>query len=279
MNKLQKVEVDILEKILKICEKYDIKYYILGGTLLGAVRHKGFIPWDDDIDIGMFRNDYEKFIKVAAKELGNNYILNYYKDHKNEKDYISYYMARVENESVKVINKNANTELVLNAWIDVFPIDGIPNNKIIAFFYKFKMLYLRCLLRLSQYSKIVTKNYKKKDFITRIFIRLGKVINFEKILNKDEILESIDKNLKKYNPENCDKIFIWAGACKSYKFIELYPKKVYLDFSEYDFENIKLVGPKDFNYILSRQYGEYMELPKEEDRNKHSTEIISERRG
>jgi len=274
MTKLQKVELEILKEVLKICEKHNLEYYILGGTLLGAVRHKGFIPWDDDIDIGLMREDYEKFIEIAKKELPKNLILNYYKLHRNEKDYTTYYMIRIENEKVKLVNRTAQEEQIINSWIDIFPIDGLPKNKLLKKLHEFRLLTLRAELRYSQYSKLVTQNTNTKDFIMRVFIKLGKVINFEKIFNKDKVLDKIDKTLKKYPTEISEEIINFAGACKSYKFIEVFPKKVYDDIVEYEFEDTKLKGPQDYDYILSHQYGEYMVLPKEEDRNKHSTEVL-----
>ena len=276
ISNLQKAELDILKQVLVLCQKHNIEYYILGGTLLGAVRHKGFIPWDDDIDIGMKRDEYERFIEIAKKELPSNLILDYYKEHKGEKDYSSYYMVRIENTKVKMKCTMAKQERIINSWIDVFPIDGLPNNKIKKFFHKLKLLYLRMTIRYSQYSKLVTQNEKKKDFFVRILIKLGRIIDFEKIFNKDKELEKLDKTLKKYNPKDCDEIINFAGACKSYRFIEIFPKKIYDELAEYDFEDIKLVGPKDYNAVLSHQYGDYMTLPKEEDRNKHNTEVIYE---
>ena len=80
MNNLQlesvhKVQLEIANEVKRICDKYNIKYFMIAGTLLGAVRHKGFIPWDDDLDIGMLRNDYNRFIKLAAKDLKEIYYL------------------------------------------------------------------------------------------------------------------------------------------------------------------------------------------------------------
>ena len=276
MTKLQNAELNIVKELIHLCEKHNIKYYIVGGTLLGAIRHKGFIPWDDDIDIAMLRPDYEKFIEIAQKELPQNFILDYYKLHKNEEDYTTYYMARVENSKVKLITRVAEVERILNAWVDIFPLDGLPNNPIKCFFHKWRLLYLRAALRYSQYSKIVTKNAKNKDLIMRIFIKVGKIINFEKIFNKDKVLDKIDKTLKKYPCEGSKEIINFAGACKSYKFIELFPKRIYAERASYTFEDTCLMGPKDYNYVLTHHYGDYMTPPSDENKNKHQTEVIEE---
>lgn len=276
MTKLQEAELNIVKEIIKLCEKHSIKYYIVGGTLLGAVRHKGFIPWDDDIDIAMLRPDYEKFIEIAKKELPKNLILDYYKFHKNEKNYNTYYMARVEDSKVKLISKVAEVERILNAWVDIFPLDGLPKNRIKCFFHKIRLLYLRAALRYSQFSKIVTKNAQNKDIIMRLLIKIGKVINFEKIYNKDKVLEKIDKNLKKYSCEGSKEIINFAGACKSYKFVELFPKYIYDETSSYKFEDIYLKGPKNYDYVLSHHYGNYMIPPSDDNKNKHQTEVIEE---
>ena len=274
MNKLQQVELNILIETINILNKHNLKYYVLGGTLLGCIRHKGFIPWDDDIDIGLLRDDYEKAIKILKEELPENYLLNYYKDHKNENDYTSYYMAKVENKEIQVINKTAEENRIMNAWIDIFPIDGLPKNKIKSFFHKFHLLILRAKLRYAQYSKLVTKNTKNKDIFMRFMIFIGKIFRLEKRYDKDKILDKLDKTLKKCKVSDSKDIINFAGAVKSYKFIEIFPKTVYDDLVEYDFENISVIGPKNYDFILTKQYGKYMELPPLDMRNKHNTEII-----
>ncbi len=272
LRKLQLTELDIVKEIIKICEKHNIKYYMLGGTLLGAVRHKGFIPWDDDIDIGMPRDDYEKFILIAKKELSSEFILNYFKDHVNEKKYLSHYITRIESEKVKLKNKTAKNIIISNAWIDVFAIDGLPNNKILSFFHKCKLLYLRMMLRYSQLSDLVSKDGKGKDIFTKFAIKVGKIINIEKHLDRHKYLDKIDKTLKKYRYNDSKYVINFSGACKNLKFIEIFPRSKYDSLIKYEFENIKLYGPKDYDYILKKQYGSYMIEP--ENKNKHNTETI-----
>lgn len=122
MEKLRIIEVDILDEVVRICNKYDINYYLAYGTLIGAVRHKGFIPWDDDIDIWMFREDYDRFAKIAEKELSEKY---YYQDWHKEKEY-PYNFAKVRLNDTVVLQKPI-TKLNIHhgIYIDIFPLDNI----------------------------------------------------------------------------------------------------------------------------------------------------------
>ncbi|HFI0816809.1 TPA: phosphorylcholine transferase LicD, partial [Streptococcus suis] len=101
MNSLHKVDIEIVKEVIDVCKKYDLTYYALGGTMLGAIRHKGFIPWDDDIDLGMPRKDYEKFLKVAPRHLSDKLkVVNY----KNTPEY-HYYITRILDTTTQVIEE------------------------------------------------------------------------------------------------------------------------------------------------------------------------------
>ena len=127
MELLHKVDLDIVKEVVSICDKYKMKYYMLGGTMLGAIRHKGFIPWDDDIDLGIPRKDYEKFLIVAPKELSSHLkVVNY----RTDPEY-HYYITRILDTETKVEEERiGNDNRYTNASIDIFPIDGTPNNGI-----------------------------------------------------------------------------------------------------------------------------------------------------
>ena len=103
LRELQLKELDILKQTIQIIENHDLSYFALGGTLLGAVRHKGFIPWDDDVDICMSRPDYEKFLEYAQKELPENLELGYFKTNPNHQKYC----ARIIDKNTTVKRSDA----------------------------------------------------------------------------------------------------------------------------------------------------------------------------
>ena len=129
-KKIWEKELDILEKIIKICEENDIKYSLCGGSLLGAIRHKGFIPWDDDIDVCMKREDYSKFLTIAEKELSYPYFVQY---SKTEKMYTRGH-AQIRNSETTAILKVETTSYGKNNYnkgifVDIFPLDNVPDNR------------------------------------------------------------------------------------------------------------------------------------------------------
>ena len=267
LNYLQEIEKNILKECLKIFQKYKLRYYALGGTLLGAVRHKGFIPWDDDIDIGMPRDDYEQFMNVYSKELPSHLELQFYQTH------VSYhnYVPKVVDKRVKVIDHSAQIPQHQYAWIDIFPLDGTPNNKILRKIHSFHLLFRRMMVNYSLFSTSVNLKTAKRPWHERVMIKLGQLLPFEKILNSKKELGKLDKALKKYTYTQSDYIANFMGA---YKLRELFPKKYYLEQSKYSFEDIEIIGPKNYDVILTQLYGKYLELPDETCRNHHHTEII-----
>ena len=269
LRKLQLIEIDILKEVVKICNEENITYYISGGTFLGAVRHKGFIPWDDDIDIAMPRKDYEKFREIANKKLPEGYIYRNFKDDEEIKTCFS----RVENGKVKVRDTSALKEDIRNAWIDIFPLDGMPKSKIKFFIRKYKLLYLRMMLQYSQFSKIVNQDLPNRPLHEKILIGVGKVIPFEKFLNTRKYMYKIDKELQK-DQKNSTYIMNFLGI---YKFKSVMNKdEIYAEGALYDFEGMKLNAPKDYDTYLTQIYGNYMAIPKKEHQNKHHTEVVIE---
>ena len=153
LRKLQLVDLEILIRIRDFCEANQITYYISGGTYLGAVRHQGFIPWDDDVDVAMPRDSYEKFITLFPESIkGSDMKLITYKNTENS---FYHYPIRVESDKVKMKYTGAVNEKVISAWVDVFPLDGMPSNPVKSKLHQFDLLAKRALFKLSCFDDVV----------------------------------------------------------------------------------------------------------------------------
>ena len=267
LRKLQLVERDILKQIIELCEKHGLRYYLMGGTFLGAVRHQGFIPWDDDIDIGLPRADFEKFWEIAQMELQAP--LGYVHFRTSERHI--YCNPKVYNYNTRVIDRSGVTEKETYAWIDVFPLDGMPGNSFLRKLYGFYLLFLRFLFVYSQFDKIVAVSLKNRVWYEQILVNIGKVVKFDKILNTRKLMEKIDRALKRFDYETSAYVGNFMGA---YRMKEVFPKKYYDETADYVFEGMLCKAPKDYDAILTQMYGDYMVPPEEDLRNKHNTEVI-----
>lgn len=267
LRKLQLIEVDILKQVIQICDQYDLTYYLLGGTFLGAVRHQGFIPWDDDIDIGMPRADFERFCKIAQDQLKEPYGFVSYK---NNAEHI-YFHPRVYNFNTRVIDRSGVKEKETHAWIDVFPLDGMPGNSFRRKLHGFRLLFWRLLFMYSQFDKIVNVSLKNRAWHERILIAIGKVVKFDKILNTHKIMDKIDRIMRRYDYATSSYVGNFMGA---YKMKEVFLKRYYEETAEYPFEDLLCPAPENYDAVLSQMYGDYMTPPQEEVQNKHNTEVL-----
>ena len=258
---LHKIELEILKEFLKISKKYSLKYYILHGTLLGAVRHKGFIPWDDDLDICMPRKDYENFLEIASKKLPDRLkIINYRTDPSYH-----YYITRIIDTNTKLIEERMHDETRnTHVCIDVFPIDGSPNNYFLRKIYYFRVLYHRALMSLCYKDSIDRKRPRKLP--EKVLLWIMEKIPVEKMTTPYKQKCKIDKLLKSQNVEKSKYIGNIMGA---YRTREMVPKKWYGKGKIYEFENMKLCGLEKYDDYLSYTYGDYMESPPTYKRKTH----------
>ena len=213
LRKLQLVELDILKKLIEIFNQNNICYYIIGGTLIGATRHRGFIPWDDDIDIAIPRNDYEKLIDLMRNINDDEIDMEYYKDDNS----LYFYPIRIVNKKYKIKEPRIKDGYA-NPWIDILPIDGNPNGKIKKSIFKLKMQYYKLLLGLHYVDNL--RDIKRKWY-EKVIIKFGKIIRVGKIINPTKIKDKLDKTLKNNKIEDCDVIGTCMGA---YFFMNLFQK-------------------------------------------------------
>ncbi|WP_321374244.1 LicD family protein [uncultured Draconibacterium sp.] len=260
IKKLHKINIETLKEVLQVCDSFKLNYYMLGGTMLGAIRHKGFIPWDDDIDIGMPRAHYEKFLDIAPQHLNKRLKI---RNFKTDPSY-HYYITRVLDTNTKVIEiRHKHENNYTHAAIDIFPLDGTPNNKILRKIFIFRVMMHRAMMSL-HYKDTIIINANRNPFET-LFLKLITKLPTEKIFNANKQKFIIDSLLKRYDMNTS---YYSGNLMGAYRTKELFPTSVYGNKS-YKFENINLRGIEDFDYYLSQLYGEYMKLPPENQRKIH----------
>lgn len=269
IRKLQLEELKILDEFIKICEKNQLRYYSLGGTLLGSIRHKGFIPWDDDVDVAMPRVDYEKFLKLSKDKFNDGFeIVNYDTD-----ENYRYPWARMITHNMRIINHMANIPREEYAWIDIIPLDGFPNKGIKRIIHKLHLSFWWNLNQIVQFDELVDQK-RKRSTLGRISLKLASLFKWlGKIINYKTCLKHINKALMKY-PYDSDSEEI-INFLAAYGFDEVFTRESFASYEKYDFEGRKLNGPKGYDDVLTRIYNSsYMELPPVEERNKHHAEIV-----
>ena len=243
---------DMLKQVDSICHAERLRYFLSGGTLLGAIRHKGFIPWDDDIDLMMPRPDYEIFLKRAEKRLPKRYILAF---PDRTKDY-SQPWIRIFDTRVAVDDSGMQRTLTRSLFVDIFPIDGLPSNRTLSnlCFKRVRAwdILLKCARRKALYPDERLKWLKKPMMaLTRV-----------RPLPKYAL--SLNKSARRCSFERAH----YAGvlATTHYGSRERMPVEVFRGSVQVPFEGGFFPAPIGYDTYLSRLYGDYMQLPPEEKR-------------
>lgn len=252
-NQLWKYELEILDEIVRICDTNKLEYFLIYGSLLGAVRHKGFIPWDDDIDIGMLRKDYNRFIEICIKGDMNN---SFYIQHqKNDKSYWLPYTKIRRNYTKFLLNNNNINSSHDGVFVDVFPFDNVPREKSIIG-HLIVIIINRILWPLMYYKKL--NDISNERLRVKIFVKLTNRVCLDKINNLIQSISSIMNSFK------TDYIFnSYNYPFKAFSLNEFYPlnKKIF---------NGKLYyTPGNYDYVLKKCYGDYHKLPDLEDQKGH----------
>lgn len=265
LQEIQQAELQILHEVLKVFKKYNLKHYAVDGTLLGAIRHKGFIPWDDDIDIGLPRPDYEKFLQIAESELKHPFYLHTFQ---NKRRQTGLYFTQVADESFVFKRKYGGKIVDTFAWIDIFPLDGVPERDISFKFWRTKCLLLTKMFSLSQIGNVYDIHGEKNQWKTKKekFIKIFLKLRLNKLLNSGRLWKSLDKSMKKYDYQYASRIIHF---CSPWRKRELFKKAVYEKANDYQFEDVTLRGPQNYDFVLTQIYGDYMTPPKEACMNSH----------
>lgn len=255
-DEIKKGELNILVAFDDYCKNHKLTYFMCGGTLLGAVRHKGFIPWDDDIDVFMPRPDYEKFRELTSfNPIKKDYLTcSIFPGIRR----IEYPFMKVIDNSTVVYEKGKSLKKSIGLWIDVFPIDGLPQdeNKIKSIYKKNR--FLRDIYGAATRSVKETNGFARK--VVKFLIK-----PFAKLYGVKRICKKIDLHSKEIDYETSENV---GGILWGYGPNELLKKKDLVQLPM-TFEGYEFSAPKNYDTYLSNLYGDYMQLPPEEKRVCH----------
>lgn len=255
-KRLKQTQLLLLLELRRICEKHNIHYLLFFGTLLGAVRHSGFIPWDDDIDVIMLREDYEKFSNICKTELSNDFFLqNYLSDNK-----CALCISRLQLTNTHIVEKAfMNTGMENGICIDIYPCDKVPVRGLGVKIYKLIIEYL---------NNAVYLHYGMAHASTRIKHLLSLIYTLPIILfPKKNICQIRDKAFTHYNKKNLDYILVidGFGYCKTH----IFPLEIFTNTMEIEFEGESFRIPSNYDLVLSTRYGDYMTPPPKEEQHEH----------
>lgn len=256
LKKIKAIEFEILKDIDCVCKKLNLVYYLCAGTLLGAVRHGGFIPWDDDIDIQMPRKDYNTFIKKAPELLKKNHIVSsYFTEH----EFIGDFFKVVDNNTtfVEISSRNRNT--TKGIYVDVFPIDGIPDNKISKIFFSF---YISLLKQRISNGYSINDLYLKRSFKGKIFNFISGFLTF--FMSPEKATLKLNTFLT--SKINIDSKYVMVES----KYRRLYKREIFDKPTKIKFEDGLFYAPRKVGDYLLKQYGmDYMVPPPKEKQVSH----------
>lgn len=255
------IEIDILREIIRICEKYSLSYFVYGGTLLGAVRHQGYIPWDDDMDVAMLREDYEIFLEKAETELDKaRFTLQ-----KSETAGVIYegFSRLRDNHSTAIIRKNRNKDCNHGIFVDIFPLDFLveePGKR------------RKQIRRIKQlYGLLHYHTYPDDAVNHRLIQKAVKMIPGGRIW--DILAGRLKKECMRYNDKKRERVAILScdpNDEQCYWYLEDIEET-----TEVPFEYLTVKIPKGYDRCLKLGFGNYMEFPPEEERGRwHENNIF-----
>ncbi len=251
--KLQEIQMELIAEVQRICKKNQIHFNMVGGTMLGAVRHQGYIPWDDDADIGFLRKEYEKFRKACETDLDKERF--YFQDCRDTKGYRWGYgkLRRKGTEFVRLGQEFMPYEQGI--FIDLMPFDNVPDN-----LFSRKIHFAKCFI----YRKIfwsAVGSVNEQNVIKRFLY---------KILNKipeDKLFDSFQRFIDKGEKKRTKQVRILTFPTP--KGVYGYERKWYTDLAQYSFGTMQLPGARDYDGYLQIKYGDYMTIPPVEKQKVH----------
>lgn len=254
----KQIMLQILDVIDEFCKENNLKYYLAGGTLIGAIRHKGFIPWDDDIDLVLFREDFEKLRVILKKQT------KYPQYSLLDLDSVGFVYPFLKLVDNRTVAKQGDTKVPHGIWVDIFPFDAVPNNVFVRYCYLKKCQLYRDVV-LSAVTDFKGVKIASLKGIAKIFLStVGKLVDVKRIARITE------KHMQKYNGKRTAN---YVGCNFSpYVMREYLPKNIVIPVTEVLFENKKYFSFKNWDIYLRRLFNDYMKMPPKEKQKTHNVE-------
>lgn len=269
LEELHEVELGALKAFVKLCNVHGLRYYAIGGTLLGAVRHKGFIPWDDDVDVAMPRKDYDRLIVLvksgeAQEILGTDYRIESWQTDPNFKSYFAKMCATKIEIQEQLLEDTTTRKGYL---IDIIPLDGTPDEELARKVYYAKAMGLRFLCGTANVNTGIRTSRSKWE---QVVLRVVRAMQLYRFMDVRKVYQRMDRLFMAQDAEQAEYAGTLTGA---YKTREIVPREYfgesYDEYSLWEFEGILLRGPKRCEEYLTHMFGDYRKLPPEQDRKVH----------
>lgn len=261
LEELHKIMKTMLIDIDKVCEEEELDYFLIDGTLLGAARHKGFIPWDDDVDIAMPRKDYEKFVKIAQEKIGNKYFVQTLD---TDKEYDQFYIPLKIRDNNSTLIEVYGKKYHEGVFVDVFPFDFLDDR------VKKQIMHKRIMHFLSVgKGPISMYRFPSLHFWARLAVQLvGRMIPLKLIVKYSDYVVREYKSASQTEYMTYGYELPWRNIFKTQ---DIYPLK------KIEFEDVLLNCPNNETAILTEVYGDYMQLPPKEKQFTHAKFYSNER--
>lgn len=258
LREVQRIELNILKEVIKLCNENNIEYFIIGGTLLGAVRHKGFIPWDDDIDIGMTRDNYNKFINVAQEKLKEDLFLQtFYTEPESP-----FYFTKIRKKGTLFVETYCkNLKINHGVFLDIFPYDNIPDDVGLR---KKQLKKVNFWSQLFIAKSVSGPSVPQNTLIGKIKVLIRTIAHFLlKPVSKKFLFERLDSVSQEYNKIPCKmKSFVKSPSL-------MIPSADLEDLETIEFEGITVSCPRNAEGYLKHHFGDFKTLPPENKRVGH----------
>lgn len=265
LRELQLLQLDTMKQIHEVCEKHDINYYIIGGTLLGAIRHKGFIPWDDDIDIAMMRKDYERFKTIFTSEFDcSKFFLQHYD---SDKDFRPAMLRVCIKDTIQDYPSEAHHRNCKNTYVDIFPLDNVPDSAVE------RDKHIKELLNIDRLINI--KLYHIYEYNSKWYILFKKIISKFLFVSLKTLQHKRVKSMTKYKNVSTQCV---ASTVSKYGYEkQIMDREIYGKPTLYTFEDTMLYGVEQYDKYLTKLFSKkYMELPPKNKRERPHDVYIKE---